>query len=118
MSDDYIHIIAEVAGFIQDEERQREAVVYFRQIAPEADEVTVSVSESLEFIQCGGNFRKICCPSCGSEIEMEVWQEWMDKDYGKKGFILREHRMPCCDAEHTLHQLNYKWPQGFARCDI
>ena len=26
--------------------------------------------------------------------------------------------MRCCGAQHTLHDLAYVWPQGFARCDV
>jgi hypothetical protein len=42
----------------------------------------------------------------------------MDQDYGDKGFTLVKHPMPCCGAQHTLHDLAYEWPEGFTRCDV
>lgn len=118
MSDHYIHIIPAKPGVVPDEAKQQAAVSYFRSIAPQASEVSSSVSDHLEFVHCGGNFGKICCPSCGAEIEMEFWQGWMDQDYGDKGFTLVKHLMPCCGGQHTLHDLVYEWPQGFTRCDV
>jgi len=118
MSDDYIHIIPEELGVVPEQSKREAAVSYFRKIAPRADEVNSSVSDHLQFIHCGGNFGKICCPSCGAEIDMERWQEWMDEDYSDKGFTLMTHPMPCCGAQHALHDLAYDWPQGFARCDV
>lgn len=108
MSDDYVHIIPAEPGVVPDEAKRQAAVSYFRSIAPQASEVSSSVSESLEFVDCGGNFGKICCPSCGVEIELDLWQEWMDQDYGEKGFTLTQHSMPCCGAQHRLHDLAYE----------
>ena len=118
MSDDYIHIIPEEPGVVPEQPKQEAAVSYLRKIAPRADEVSSSVSDHLQFIHCGGNFGKICCRSCGAEIDMERWQDWMDQDYSDKGFTLMQHPMPCCGAQHTLHDLAYEWPQGFARFDV
>jgi hypothetical protein len=42
----------------------------------------------------------------------------MDRDYGEEGFQLSKDQMSCCSAEHTLHELEYQWPQGFARCEL
>jgi len=118
MSDDYVHIIPEEAGFVPEEKRQLDAIAYFRSIAPRASEVITSTSDDLKFIHCGGNFGKICCPSCGATIGLRLWQEWMNVDYGEKGFALTQHTLPCCAARHTLHELAYEWPQGFARWDL
>lgn len=118
MSDDYIHIIPHEPGVVPDEAKQQAAVSYFRSIAPQASEVGSTVSDHLEFIHCGANFEKICCPACGAEIEIGLWQDWMDRGYSNEGFTLVKHSMPCCGAHHTLHDLAYEWPQGFARCDV
>jgi len=118
MSDDYIHVVPEKPGFVPAEARRQEAVSYFRKIAPKAGEITALVSANLVFVDCAENFEEIRCPSCKAVVEQDWWQEWMNKDFGKKGFTLRERKMPCCGARHTLHDLAYQWPQGFARCDI
>jgi len=31
------------------------------------------------------------------------------------GFKLATYATPCCGKKHTLHELVYDWPQGFAR---
>ena len=118
MSDDYVHIIPADPGYIPDTAARQAAVSYLRSIAPQACEVTCSVYDHLRFVHCGGNFEKISCPSCGAEIDTGLWHDWMDLDYCGQGFRLVQHPMPCCDAHHTLHDLAYDWPQGFARCDV
>lgn len=70
----------------------------------------------LQFIDCGENFESIHCPSCRQLITTETWHDWMDSDWhGEEGFHLHRHNAPCCDAEITLNDLIYEWPQGFAR---
>jgi hypothetical protein len=118
MSDDYIHIIPAELGVVPDDEKRQCAVSYFRNIAPKASEVSTSELERMEFIHCGANLENICCPSCGAVIELDLWHEWMDHDWSDAGFSLTQHAMPCCSAQHTLHELAYAWPQGFARCDV
>jgi hypothetical protein len=38
----------------------------------------------------------------------------MDEDY-TDGFKLSQYAVPCCGAKVTLHELEYRWPQGFGR---
>ena len=42
----------------------------------------------------------------------------MDDDYEGGGFKLLPYEVPCCSAPHTLNELIYEWPQGFARFAI
>jgi hypothetical protein len=53
-------------------------------------------------------------------IELGQWQDWMDQDFTGKdqGFALAQHAVPCCGARHSLHDLNYDWPQGFCRFNV
>ena len=118
MSDAYIHIIPAEVDAAPDRQKNESAAAYFRSIAPQADEISNSISDRLEFVHCSDNFEKICCPSCGNEIETALWQDWMEQDCGENGFALIKHSMPCCDAQCTLHDLVYEWPQGFARSGI
>ncbi len=120
MSDNYVHVIPEEPGLVPDTAKRQAALKYFHRIAPEADEIAAEVFDTLQFIHCGGNFEKIGCPACGTEIEVGRWQDWMDKDFKGKdhGFVLSIHSMPCCGARHSLHALNYEWPEGFARFDL
>jgi len=90
MSDDYVHVIPDEPGLVPDDDSRQNAVAYFRSIAPKAGEITVSVSDYVEFVHCGQNFERIPCPSCGAVIELSRWRGWMNEDFqGKgKGFLL------------------------------
>lgn len=117
MSDDYVYVIPEEPGFVPGEAKCQGAVAHFESIAPGAGKIEVSVSEHLEFVHCGANFGEIRCPSCGALIELGQWQDWMAQDFKGKGqgFLLSQHALSCCGAHHSLHNLNYEWPQGFGR---
>ncbi|MCC6697360.1 MAG: hypothetical protein IT365_17150 [Candidatus Hydrogenedentes bacterium] len=118
MSDHYIHIIPEEPGAVPDADKREAAALYFRSIAPRSDTISTWNKESLEFIDCGANFGRITCPSCGAEFEVDLWNDWMDSDVSKAGFTLTRRAMPCCGAGFTLHDLAYEWPQGFARFGV
>jgi hypothetical protein len=71
MSDNWIRLIPEDPQFVPDKGRQRHARDRFAEIAAEADEIEIKVSEKVEFFDCGANLERICCPSCYSEISVE-----------------------------------------------
>lgn len=126
MSDHWIALIPEDPRFVPDATMRQRARVRFAEIAPDAEEIEIKVSEKIAFFDCGQNFEKVLCPSCGTEISLDWWQsrmnddsgldEWqeMDEDSGD-GFKLASYTTPCCGKKHTLHELVYDWPQGFAR---
>lgn len=88
----------------------------FYEIAPKADEINITVTETLEFFDCGANFERMLCPDCREEIPFAWWHEKLDLDGDHcSAFILTNHSTPCCSASHTLHELVYDWPQGFGR---
>jgi hypothetical protein len=114
MSDNWIILIPEDPRHVPSPERQERARGRFAEIAPQADEVKVNVTENAEFFDCGGNFERIICPSCRTEVPTEWWQDRMDEDFAA-GFKLARYPMPCCREPYTLHELTYEWPQGFGR---
>jgi hypothetical protein len=114
MSDNWIALIPENPRFVPDADKQRRARDRFAEIAPEADEIEIKVSENVNFFDCGGNFERICCPSCSEEIPIEWWQDRMDEDHGD-GFKLAAYATPCCGKKSTLNELVYEWPQAFGR---
>src|SRR5262245_6682895 len=114
MSDNWIALIPEDPQFVPEAANQNRARDRFAEIAPEADEIEIKVSENVEFFDCGANLERICCPSCRSEISDEWWQDCMDQDYDG-GFKLAKYAVPCCGVSVTLNELDYDWPQGFGR---
>jgi hypothetical protein len=117
MSDNWIALVPEDPRFVPDAAKQRRARERFAEIAPEADEIELKVSENVVFFDCGVNLERICCPSCGAEIPVEWWQERMDKDHDD-GFKLAAYSTPCCKKKATLNDLVYEWPQAFGRFAI
>jgi hypothetical protein len=118
MSDSWINLIPEDPLLVPSPACQEEALQRFHEIAPKADKIEICISEMPSFHDCGANFEKISCPSCNTEIPIEWWQTTMDQDYVDEGFELKNYKVPCCGAAHTLHDLHYYWPQGMARFSI
>jgi hypothetical protein len=88
-------------------------------IAPNADQIEIHVFDRIAFFDCGANFERVLCPSCGSEIPIEWWQQRMDDDFAMNtGFKLAKYSTPCCDTAVTPHELHYEWPQGFGRFSL
>jgi hypothetical protein len=114
LSDNWIALIPEDPHFVPEREKQTLARLRLAEIAPDAEEVTVVLSETIQFFDCGTNFESALCPSCGREVPLDWWQERMDEDH-EEGFKLDRYSMPCCDAAHTLRELTYNWPQAFGR---
>lgn len=115
MSDNWIALIPEDSRHVPNATRQTRARDRFAEILPDADEIEIKVSDNIQFFDCGQNFERVCCPSCNAEMPIEWWQDRMDDDYVDGGFQLRKYLTPCCNVEHSLDQLIYEWPQGFAR---
>ncbi|MBC8875548.1 MAG: hypothetical protein H8E44_39480 [Planctomycetes bacterium] len=118
MSDNWIALIPEDPRHVPDPARQTRARDRFTELAPDSEEIEIKVSDHIAFFDCGENFERIRCPSCDAEIPTEWWQERMDDDYGDNGFTLAQYPTPCCSAKHSLDQLIYEWPQGFARFSL
>jgi hypothetical protein len=118
MSDNWIAIIPKDPRHVPDATRLKRARDRFAEIAPDADEIEIKISDQIEFFDCGANLERITCPSCNAEISTEWWQDRMDDDCVDGGFALARYSTPCCGATHSLDQLLYEWPQGFARFAI
>ena len=117
MSANWIALVPEDPSFVPELGRQRRACERFAEIAPEADDIEIKVSERVELFDCGTNLERIRCPSCGAEIPVAWWQERMDEDY-KDGHKLAAYATPCCGSKSTLNALVYEWPQAFGRFAI
>jgi hypothetical protein len=114
MSDSWILLIPEDPSVVPTQEQQLRACQRFGEIAPDADEINLIVSDTIEFFHCGVNSERVLCPSCGVEIPDAWWNERMNGDK-QDGFTLSAYSTPCCGSQHTLHDLNYEWVQGFGR---
>jgi hypothetical protein len=115
MSDNYISVIPEIPDFVPERDKELSSIAYLRSITPPGIEIDSSISDRIKLVDCGNNFQGISCPSCEANIDIETWQIWMEMDFEDEGFNLNLHEMKCCKNKHTLNDLIYHLPQGFAR---
>ena len=117
MSDNFTILIPASPGYVPCKEAQAQAVALMKAFAPNADEVKVETTEEIRFIDCGANFERVDCPDCGAEIAMDWWSECMSEEFSA-GVRLETRFLPCCGGRRSLAELDYEWPQGFARFSL
>jgi hypothetical protein len=115
MSDNWIILTPIDPLFVPTASQQEDASRRLMELAPEADEVELNNSDTIQFFDCGANFERILCPACHEHLSTEAWQNWMNEDFAGDGFQLLARPMPCCGAVHNLNELTYEWPQAFGR---
>ena len=117
MSDNWIIVFPQEPGFVPSPEARQKAVELFQRIATDADEVKEETTEGVRFIDCGANCQRVLCPHCGAEIEIEWWHNRMNEE-ADTGFPLKLIALPCCGEQKSIAELDYDWPQGFARFSV
>ena len=75
--------------------------------------VEATVSDTVEFVDPGGNFERVLCPACNTEIT-RWWVGAMEAAYESR-FENLMITLPCCGTSSSLNDLQYDWPAGFAR---
>jgi hypothetical protein len=83
---------------------------------PDAEEIEVERGENPRFVDAGTNFQTVRCPRCGESID-DWWQDTMEKAH-RDDFRELAVVTPCCEQSTTLNDLDYDWPQAFARVAI
>lgn len=114
MSDDYLQFIPQDPYRLPEPEAQQAAVQLLRGLLPQAESISVQISEHPQFVDAGSNFEAVRCPFC-STVVLEWWQDAMDQAYADH-FSQLAVTLPCCGRATSLNDLDYSWPQGFARC--
>jgi hypothetical protein len=84
---------------------------------PQADAVTVKVTDHIEFISTGENLERVRCPACATELDFAWWTDAMDAAY-RGNFNNTSVTVPCCLTITSLDQLHYEGPTGFARFEV
>ncbi len=79
--------------------------------------ISYDMSNEIRFYDCGENFEKILCPICSSELDIDWWQEKMDKA-SENNFVGLEIITPCCHMNSSLNKLDYCYTQGFSKFAI
>lgn len=87
-----------------------------KKLLPNAD-VDCEKYNNVQFIDCGSNLESIHCPICGSNIDFDVWGEYMEAA-SENDFIKLDTVMECCGRNVSLNELDYYFECGFAKFEI
>jgi hypothetical protein len=114
VSDNFLRLIPTDPDYLPTFDARASAIEKLRLWLPAADEITATATADVEFVDQGGNFERVLCPSCGTELALQDWHDAMDR---AAGTAFRDLSMvtPCCGAATSLNDLIYEWPAGFAR---
>jgi hypothetical protein len=118
VSDTWLVIFPAHPHWVPSPEQESRAAGAVARLVPTriAQQPEIVRTDSIEFIDAGGNFEAIRCPLCGRELDVAWWQDRMDEQYSTdSGFRLETITAPCCGGSTALHELAYEWPLGFAR---
>lgn len=111
MSDSWLQLIPVDPSFRPEVPAASQARELLASVLPEAEEVSASFRESVEFFDAGGNWSGVMCPVCGADAE-PWWAEAMDRAH-RSGFSDLMTKAGCCGASVSLNELRYVWPAGF-----
>lgn len=114
MADKTLKLIPRDPDFLPDGGKVTDAKQALEGMFPAADEISVDLGDERRFFDCGANFEKVLCPLSGEEIELELWQDAMDRAAVTK-FTDLSFINPANGEEMSLNDLVYDWPQGFAK---
>jgi hypothetical protein len=117
MSQHYVVIIPIDPTFIPSPKAAQVALDRLKKILPDAYEVTAELTDEIRFIPCVENFESAHCPRNGALIDMDAWRALMDKAWKSK-FTDLTCLCPACGEKHSLNDLQYQFPQGFARFSL
>lgn len=119
MSDNYLRLIPTDPIFIPTPAAQERARAFFVAAVSPADEIDMRVEDHVVFVDQGGLFDAVSCPSCGMRFDdtpttLDWWSAAMDAAWAGR-FVDLIATMPCCGVRLSLNDLLYDMPAGFAR---
>lgn len=115
MSENFLRLLPTDPTFVPSAAAASAALRALRLIAPRSHEIDVVEEPEVVFLDAGGNFSAVRCPACQAELVIiPWWQDEMSRAYETK-FEDLSVVPPCCGSPTTLNDLDYDWPQGFAR---
>lgn len=112
-SGNQLKIIPTEPNYEPSTEQQKEAIRYLASKFSK-NELRSILTNKIEFIDCGENFESVSCNHCEQTIEIENWQEAMDKAY-QTSFSDLTFLPPCCHKRTSLNDLEYDMPSGFSK---
>jgi len=113
MSSTVLKIIPTNPSYVPDKIQQDKAKIFLIKLYKK-EQIEFTTTDTIEFVDQGENFDSVSCNLCGQNIEIEDWQNAMDKAYDKQ-FTDLEFITPCCHSKTSLNDLTYHSTAGFAK---
>jgi hypothetical protein len=113
MSSTVLKIISTNPTYVPDKIQQDRAKIFLTKLYKN-EQIEFITTDSIEFVDQGENFDSVSCNLCGQNVEIEDWQNAMDKAYEKQ-FTDLEFITPCCHRKTSLNDLTYHSAAGFAK---
>lgn len=112
----YLNVIPVNPELIPISSSQVQARKFLKTIYPN-EEINISTSKYIEFIDQGEFFESVSCNLCGKEMKIEEWGEFMDSAFEDnfKNLIFTTN---CCNKQTNLNELIYIKPAGFTKFKI
>jgi hypothetical protein len=114
MSDNFLRLIAADPAFVPEAAAAEKARAYLTRLVPDADCVSATITERIQFVDQGANFERVSCPECGSALPEDWWSDAVEHA-SETAFASLDVSVPCCGRTVSLNELDYEWPAGFAR---
>jgi hypothetical protein len=114
MSENLLQLIPQQPAYVPNEKAVSLAEQFLKSQVSESSEVYSEISKEIRFIDAGANFESVSCPICGKKISGNWWSVAMEEAH-KSQLSNLDVVVPCCSSKTTLNDLNYNFPQGFAR---
>jgi hypothetical protein len=111
MSDNWLRYVPADPWFRPESKAAEKARALLSSFLPEAEEVTAEFFPTLQFVDPGGNWSGVCCPSCGADAE--TWWDGAVSAAADSGFVSLDVHPPCCGVQTSLNDMNYVWPAAF-----
>jgi hypothetical protein len=112
MSDSYLRYVPANPHFQPTQDGAVAATALLRSLLPQAQDVTSTFFDNIEFIDAGGNWSGVHCPTCGTDAE--AWWDDAMSEAEETQFSSLLVQARCCGATVSLNELRYLWPVAFA----
>lgn len=113
MSVNYIKLIPSEPDFIPGSKEQEQCRQWLAAQFPD-EALLLQVHPTLIFVDHGDEPAQVRCNKCGAAMDLEYWQDLMEKAHMAQ-FESLVFETSCCQALASLNELHYPLPVGFAR---
>jgi hypothetical protein len=103
MSDNYLRYVPSNPHFQPTQDGAVAATALLRSLLPQAQAVTSTFYENIEFVDAGGNWSGVHCPTCGTDAE--AWWDDAMSEAAETQFSSLLVQARCCGATVSLNEL-------------